>query len=151
MSAERSPAPRRASRGPKAEPRERRIVKPYAYRIEALRRAINYRKDYALRYARRLARLQEVESLGAIEACEGPVRDIALNRNKVSHPPPDRPPSGGRDPVASAYSTTDVSSSSNSHHAVPPARRGAVRWGVAQRSKSKLLISVRNAKHEEPG
>ena len=44
------------------EPHERRCVIPYAHRIEALRRAINGRKAYVLRYARRLARLAHLDA-----------------------------------------------------------------------------------------
>jgi hypothetical protein len=39
------------------EPAERRRCRPFAYRIEALRRAINYREDYVARLARRLTRI----------------------------------------------------------------------------------------------
>jgi hypothetical protein len=39
------------------EAAERRRSRPFAYRIEALRRAINYREDYVARLARRLTRL----------------------------------------------------------------------------------------------
>src|SRR5690349_21519732 len=47
----------RKRRGPRkrSEPAERRRCRNLAFRIEALRRAINHRKDYVLRYARRLA------------------------------------------------------------------------------------------------
>jgi hypothetical protein len=56
--AKRAPEPR-SRKGPRPEPRDQRVTKPYAYRIEALRRAINGHKDYALRYARRRARREE--------------------------------------------------------------------------------------------
>jgi hypothetical protein len=39
---------------------------PYAYRIEALRRAIRYREDYVLRHARRLARREEKSRLASL-------------------------------------------------------------------------------------
>src|SRR5690606_31531983 len=58
-------------------------------------------------------------------------------QDKVNHPPPVRPPSGGRDPDAPAYIQARIdgcietrNSVSNSNHTVPPARRGADRWGV---------------------
>jgi hypothetical protein len=140
MSVEPGPAARRRTRRPKAEPRARRATKPYAFRIEALRRAINYRKDYALRYARRLARLQEMESLGAgasciqSESCEDPVWGNEVNRNKAPHPHLPAP-LVGRDPGASAYKnpnsrgcTYDCCSLSNSNSRVPP-HKGADRWG----------------------
>ena len=55
----RAASARNARRSPRKsrEPAERRRCRPFAYRIEALRRAINYREDYVLRFARRLTRL----------------------------------------------------------------------------------------------
>jgi hypothetical protein len=49
--------------GPRPEPRASRCAIPYAYRIEALRRAIRHREDYVLRHARRLARREAAASL----------------------------------------------------------------------------------------
>jgi hypothetical protein len=46
----------RPGKRPRCEPRARRNARPYAYHIEALRRAIRYREDDVLRHARRLAR-----------------------------------------------------------------------------------------------
>ena len=51
--------PPRRRRGPRPEPRDQRITRHYAYRIEAMRRAIAYRTAYTLRYARRCARREE--------------------------------------------------------------------------------------------
>jgi len=56
--APKGPRPSRAGE-PRPEPRERRNAIPYAYRIEAARRAITDSGKYALRYARRLARRAE--------------------------------------------------------------------------------------------
>jgi hypothetical protein len=69
-------------RGPRkrSEPAERRRCRNYAFRIEALRRAINHREDYVLRYARRLARIAKAN-----------VRDLA-EALKVYDPSP--PPTG---------------------------------------------------------
>jgi hypothetical protein len=71
-----APAPGK-HRGPrkKSEPAERRRCRNYAFRIEALRRTINSREAYVLRYARRLARIAEVN-----------VRDLA-EALKVYDPP----------------------------------------------------------------
>jgi hypothetical protein len=55
-----APARRRSRRGQaKFNPRALRRSKPYAYRIEALRRAIQYREAHVQRYAFRLARMAE--------------------------------------------------------------------------------------------
>jgi hypothetical protein len=48
---------RRRSPRKSREPLARRRSRPFAYRIEALRRAIKYREDYVVRFARRLTRL----------------------------------------------------------------------------------------------
>src|SRR5689334_2143292 len=50
------------------QPAERRPCRNLAMRIEALRRAINHRKDYVLRYARRLARIREANNRLLAEA-----------------------------------------------------------------------------------
>ncbi|HEV7694486.1 MAG TPA: hypothetical protein VGO52_26860, partial [Hyphomonadaceae bacterium] len=62
-------APRK-HRGPRkrSEPAEQRPCRNYAYRIEALRRAINHRKDYVRRYALRLARVREANVRALVEA-----------------------------------------------------------------------------------
>jgi hypothetical protein len=65
----RAPTPGK-HRGPRkrSEPAERRPCRNYAYRIEALRRAINYRDDYVRRYALRLARIAEANLSALVEA-----------------------------------------------------------------------------------
>ncbi|HEV7691558.1 MAG TPA: hypothetical protein VGO52_12070 [Hyphomonadaceae bacterium] len=64
-----APAPGK-HRGPRkrSEPAEKRPCRNYAYRIEALRRAINSREAYVLRYARRLARIREANVRDLTEA-----------------------------------------------------------------------------------
>jgi hypothetical protein len=52
----------------RSEPAERRRCRPLAFRIEALRRAINSREDYVLRYARRLARIAKANVRDVTEA-----------------------------------------------------------------------------------
>jgi hypothetical protein len=52
------PARKRRSRAG-YQPAEQRPCRNYAFRIEALRRAINHRKDYVRRYALRLTRIKE--------------------------------------------------------------------------------------------
>src|SRR5205809_956040 len=62
----RPPRKRRSRAG--YQPAEQRPCRNYAVRIEALRRAINYRKDYVLRYARRLARIDVANIRALVEA-----------------------------------------------------------------------------------
>ncbi|HEV7691839.1 MAG TPA: hypothetical protein VGO52_13475 [Hyphomonadaceae bacterium] len=73
-------------RGPRkrSEPSEKRRCRPLAFRIEALRRAINHRADHALRYARRLARIAEANVRALTEALKAydpspPATDTALS------------------------------------------------------------------------
>jgi hypothetical protein len=71
-----APAPgKHRSPRERSGPAERRRCRNYAFRIEALRRAINSREAYVLRYARRLARMTEAK-----------VRDLA-EALKVCDPP----------------------------------------------------------------
>jgi hypothetical protein len=61
-------SPRKRSALRTYDPETRRPCRGYALRIEALRRAINYRKDYVTRYARRLARIREANVRALHEA-----------------------------------------------------------------------------------
>ncbi|HEV7689999.1 MAG TPA: hypothetical protein VGO52_04225 [Hyphomonadaceae bacterium] len=54
------------------EPAERRRCQPFAYRIEALRRAIKYREDYVVRHVRRLARLATANRAASVHASSDP-------------------------------------------------------------------------------
>jgi hypothetical protein len=54
------------------EPAARRRTRPFAYRIEALRRAIKYREDYVVRHVRRLTRLATANSAAIAPAGEDP-------------------------------------------------------------------------------
>ena len=82
-------APRK-HRGPRkrSQPSERRRCRNIAYRIEALRRAINHRNDYITRYARRLARIEEARIEALRRACE----EYVATR---LHDPPGQDASGG--------------------------------------------------------
>jgi len=61
-------APGKRSSRKRSEPAERHRCRNYAYRIEALRRAINHHDDYVLRHARRLARVKEANVRALAEA-----------------------------------------------------------------------------------
>ncbi|HEV7691854.1 MAG TPA: hypothetical protein VGO52_13555 [Hyphomonadaceae bacterium] len=63
-----TPAPGKRSSRKRSEPTEKRPCRNYALRIEALRRAINSREAYVLRYARRLARIAEAKVRDLAEA-----------------------------------------------------------------------------------
>jgi len=85
---------RMSTRGPRKRgphknppPSERRRCRNLAYRIEALRRAINHRADYAMRHARRLARI-EAARLSALAGY------IALHDSFSPRPSPDQPTAG---------------------------------------------------------
>jgi hypothetical protein len=84
-------SPRRSP--PNLDPEARRPCRGYAFRIEALRRAIQYREAYVMRYARRIARLDEAASVNnPIELPDPPPRDppdrrlIHLNTTVVDGP-----------------------------------------------------------------
>jgi hypothetical protein len=87
-----SPPPPRKHRGPRkrSEPSERRRCRPLAYRIEALRRAINHREDYVLRYARRLARIEQGRAQTLCEALSQRLQD-SPQQDAVAASPEARP------------------------------------------------------------
>ncbi len=77
-------------RKPRADydPDQKRPCRNYAFRIEALRRAINDRDDYVRRYARRLARLEAAR----IEAVCAPMRRYLEEKSRQAAASPEAAP-----------------------------------------------------------
>ena len=77
-------------RKPRADydPDQKRPCRNYAFRIEAVRRAIHYRDDYVRRYARRLARLEAAR----IEAVCAPMRRYLEEKSRQAAASPEAAP-----------------------------------------------------------
>ncbi|HEV7693828.1 MAG TPA: hypothetical protein VGO52_23540 [Hyphomonadaceae bacterium] len=88
------------------EPAARRLCRGFAYRIEALRRAIRYRDDYVMRHARRMARLAE-----AGRASDPIMLPLPIPRED----PPDRQPIL----LSAAIPRAPPASSAPAHEAAP--------------------------------
>jgi hypothetical protein len=107
------------------DPEARRPCRGYAFRIEALRRVIQYREAVVMRYARRLARLAEAEAgrtYYPIQLPAAPVEDAP------SHDPPGR--AADRQPILLSAGIAEAP------------RAGTV---------TSLEAPPRNAKYAEPG
>jgi len=70
-------------KSPRPEPRASRCAIPYARRIEALRRAINFREHYVQRYARRLARREMASSQPLPETGRSDVSEAKSGRGSL--------------------------------------------------------------------